>query len=293
MSAAAPISRFVDAQGMSLHLLEWAAPDTDDRPPLLLLHGFLDLAWSWAWFVENLGRSRRVLAPDFRGHGDSGRTPPGTWYHFVDYLGDLHEVMEAEGLARVDLMGHSMGGVAAQYFTGAFPERVRKLVLVEGMGPKHTPVDQAPERVRTWVLTRGSFRRREPRDLGSLEQAAGRLRHHNPGLSPERAAWLVERSTRRDERGHLVWKHDPFHLTRSPIPYTEDFHAAFSARIRSPTLIVNAERTQERNRKEWQRREAHIPEARTVTLPCCGHMVHHDAPEALAAVVESFLSEGP
>src|SRR5262245_48896267 len=131
-----PRHRLVDSQGLPIHCLEWGNPDVE---PLVLVHGYLDLAYSWRAFVDALEQKQNpalwIIAPDCRGHGDSGWVGAGGYYHFPDYVFDLDCVLRGLGSTRCKLIGHSMGGTISLLYAGTFPQRVSKLVLIEGVGP--------------------------------------------------------------------------------------------------------------------------------------------------------------
>src|SRR5260221_338038 len=101
----------------------------------------------------------RVLAPDLRGFGASSSAPAGAYYHFPDYIADI-AALAPNGPLRV--VGHSMGGTAATLFSGAHPERVRSLVLIEGVGPPDNPPEIAPDRMRRWLDQLGTPRVEKP-----------------------------------------------------------------------------------------------------------------------------------
>lgn len=147
-----PRHRIVDSLGLPIHCLEWGESSGD---ALILVHGFLDLAFSWTPFVAELQRRRPkplwIVAPDCRGHGDSGWVGAGGYYHFPDYVLDLDHVVRALGVNSFKLIGHSMGGTISLLFTGAFPERVSKLALIEGVGPVGMNFTDAPVRMGQWI----------------------------------------------------------------------------------------------------------------------------------------------
>src|SRR5262245_12947783 len=149
---ASPREQTVDSLGLTLHYLEWGEPRGE---PLLLVHGFLDLAYSWQLFVNELlaiaHRPLRIIAPDCRGHGNSGWVGVGGYYHFPDYVRDLQWVLRSAGIERVKLIGHSMGGTISFLYAGAFPDRVERLVLIEGIGPVGMQFSDAPRRMEQWL----------------------------------------------------------------------------------------------------------------------------------------------
>src|ERR671919_473632 len=109
--------KFVDVHGLAIHYLEWGAPIGE---PLILIHGFLDQAGSWKSFVrflqDKLRQALWIVAPDCRGHGDSGRVGAGGYYHFADYVFDLDCVVRSLGVRRFQLIGHSMGGTISFFY---------------------------------------------------------------------------------------------------------------------------------------------------------------------------------
>ena len=114
-------SRFVSVRGLRYHVLTWGSPElaTPERPPLVMLHGWMDVAASFQFVVDALAQDRYVIAPDWRGFGLT-ETPATDSYWLPDYLGDLEALLDAllPGLQRIDLLGHSMGGNVAMLYAG-------------------------------------------------------------------------------------------------------------------------------------------------------------------------------
>jgi pimeloyl-ACP methyl ester carboxylesterase len=195
-------SRFVEARGLRHHLLEWGAGPLDTaRPPLLMLHGWMDVAASFQFVVDAFAADRHVLALDWRGFGLSD-TPKVDTYFFPEYLGDLEAVLEAllgAGHAPIDLLGHSMGGNVAMLYAGVRPDRIRRLVNLEGFGmPRSKPAD-SPLRIARWLDSLGKPEQLRP--YPSLEAVADRLRKTNPLLRVDRAAWLAAQWSGPDGEG--------------------------------------------------------------------------------------------
>jgi len=278
--------------GLRYHVLEWGA----DRPELdhtvLLLHGFLDLAWGWAPTVRaGLADRFHVLAPDLRGHGDTGWIGPGAYYHFVDYLADVDEIVHAFARPRLSLVGHSMGGSVAAYYAGAFPDRVHRLALLEGLGP---PASDAPvpERVRAWLEGWRGVRARAPSSYADLDEAAARLRKHDPLLGEALARELAAHGTAPTPDGRLRFKHDPLHVTLGPTPFRTAYAAEFWSRVACPVLHVEGEASVFRKAVgEVERRLGFIPgPVERAVLPGAGHMMQRHQPVRLAEMLVSFLT---
>jgi pimeloyl-ACP methyl ester carboxylesterase len=285
-----PRHRIVDSQGLALHYLEWGEPVGE---PIVLVHGFLDQAHSWQFFVDALvKRSRRPLclvAPDCRGHGDSGWVGAGGYYHFPDYVYDLDCVITAMGLTRFHLIGHSMGGTISFLYAGTFPERLSKLVLIEGVGPPGMDFTDAPPRMAGWIREVRDRGRSHFREYSSLAAGANQLQQTNPRLKKEFAFDLARAGMKQNEKGKWVWKFDPLHRTASPQPFYAAQALEFFRRIACPVLIVDGKESRQTRRTDKQQRYDAIEDRRHATIGNAGHMVHQDNPEQLAEVVASFL----
>jgi pimeloyl-ACP methyl ester carboxylesterase len=283
-----PVSRRIPlATGLTYHVLEW---DAEVDHTVVLLHGFLDLAWGWVETVRaGLAGRFHLVAPDLRGHGDSDWIGPGGYYHFIDYQADLHDLVAQVGRARVSLVGHSMGGSVAGYYAGSFPERIHRLAMLEGLGPPEV-TQPVPDRVRTWLDSWRRVRERAPKSYADLAEAAGRLRAHDPLLGEALALELAEQGTTRREDGRLRFKHDPLHATTGPTPFRVAYAAEFWARITCPVLLVDGEKSAFRFAgEEAARRAATFASAERAVLAGAGHMMQRHQPATLADMLASFL----
>jgi len=265
-------------------VLEWDAPGSTT---VVLVHGFLDFAYGWHEVAPLLGA--HVVAVDMRGHGDSDRVGAGGYYHFMDYVADLDDVIRRVARERVIVVGHSMGGGIAAYWAGARPERPAALALLEGLGPPDQRDVDVAARAGLWIDGwRGA--RRAFRPMASLAAAAARLRKHDPLLGDALALRLAEHGTRVTDDG-LVWKHDPLHLTQGPHPFRLDAAAQFWRRIACPVLVVDgAESTLNLSDADRAARRAELRDVRHVVLPGAGHMMQRHQPTALAALLAGTVS---
>jgi pimeloyl-ACP methyl ester carboxylesterase len=286
-----PRDRSIDARGLKIHYLEWGEPQGE---PLVLIHGFLDHAGSWAPFVGALTKKtaapKWIIAPDCRGHGDSGWVGAGGYYHFADYLWDLDRVVESLGIAKMTLLGHSMGGTISFLYSGTYPERIRKLILVEGIGPQPMSFGDAPPRMARWLADMKGLSRRKIVEYPTLENAAERLRRTNPRLQPELALQLARSAAKKNSSGKWVWKFDPLHRTAAPQPFYSGQAVEFFRRIACPVLLVHGTESRQTRRPDMEERLAAIARRSFAEIEKAGHMIHHDNPERLAEVVTEFLA---
>lgn len=285
-----PREQFVDALGLPIHFLEWGERNGQ---PLVLVHGFLDLAYSWTAFVAALQKRQQaplwIVAPDCRGHGDSGWVGAGGYYHFPDYLFDLDCVLRALGITRCNLIGHSMGGTISFLYTGTFPDRIARLVLIEGVGPVGQRFADAPLKMAHWIGEVHERGRRHFREYASIEAGADQLRQTNPRLEKKFALELARAAMTQNDRGKWIWKFDPLHRTEAPQPFYVAQAVEFLRRIECPVLVVDGAESRQMRRVDKQPRYAAIQNCRRATIAHAGHMVHQDRPDELAEIVAGFL----
>ena len=286
-------------RGLKSHVLQWGPADSP-QPPLVLLHGWMDVAMSFQFLVDALaaaegGLQRRVIAMDWRGFGGTEAPQPTDSYWFPDYLGDLEALLDMLVPGRaIDLLGHSMGGNVVMMYAGVRPERIRRLVNLEGFGLPRTTPEAAPKRMAQWLDELKAPQ--ALRSYTSLAAVADRLRQNNPRLSPEHAAFLAPHwaERRADGRWHILG--DPAHKRVNPMLYRVEEHLAAWRRITAPLLWVEGANTDVSKwwgdrypRSDFLERLAVVREVQSVMLQDCGHMLHHDQPAALAAHLAAFL----
>jgi pimeloyl-ACP methyl ester carboxylesterase len=233
-----------------------------------------------------------VIAPDWRGFGLSEWTREGYW--FPDYYADLETLIDIyQPAGPAHIVGHSMGGVIGSVYAGIRPDRVARLVSMEGLGlARHTP-DQAPVRYGQWL-----DQLKDPptfKPYRSFDQVAARLKKNNPRLPDERAAFLARHWARQLDSGEVVLLSDPRHKTFNPYLFRIDEAIACWRRVTAPVLLVSGSLSEIPGRmkdtpEQLAERKGAFRHRREIELEDAGHMMHHDQPERLARLIEDFLT---
>ena len=287
-------SHIINVRGLRYHVRQWSADGGTTQPPLVMLHGFMDVAASFQFVIDALPANRTVFALDWRGFGLT-ESPRVDSYWFPDYLGDLDGVLDHfSPQAQIDLLGHSMGGNIAMVYAGVRAERIRKLINLEGFGLPDPLPEEAPKRYRKWLDQLKMPQRL--RSYATLDAVAVRLQQNNPRLPADKAQWLASHWSRQEADGQWHILCDTAHKRTNPILYREAEALACREEIRAPTLWVEGAQTTLLDlyggrypRAEWDKRLAALPNIEREVLDDCGHMLHHDQPVALAARITKFL----
>ncbi|QDQ28835.1 alpha/beta hydrolase [Chitinimonas arctica] len=261
--------------------------------PLLLLHGWMDCAATFQFMIDAAPAELLeydLIAPDWRGFGASAWAAEG--YYFPDYLADLDALLDQLAPERpVDLLGHSMGGMVASLYAGIRPERVARLVSLEGFGLPRTTPEQAPARYLRWLDECKTPPAERP--LRGLPELAGRLRKFNPRLSEDKAAWLAaELSAEVD--GQLRQLADPRHRWVNPVLYRLEEAMACWRQVQAPVLWLAGDEAKllgwmGETPEQFALRRDCFTSLCYESLPDCGHNLHHDAPGRVAASVSAFF----
>jgi pimeloyl-ACP methyl ester carboxylesterase len=286
MAILGPTSHYYFSQRLKLHYVDWG---NAHLPPLLLIHGGRDHARSWDWVAQELRDEFHLLAPDLRGHGDSQWAVGGS-YSLADYTLDIAQLLDALQLFPITIIGHSLGGSVALQYAGTYPERVRKVVAIEGLGPPPWFVREssAQVRMREWIGEMQALARRHPRRYASLDEALARMQEANPRLTKEQARHLTIHGSYRDEDGTYLWKFDNY--VRATSPYLSSFREARElwSEITCPVLLIRGVESWASDPAQDGRAQA-FRNARVVNIPNAGHWVHHDQLDEFLRVVREFL----
>jgi pimeloyl-ACP methyl ester carboxylesterase len=289
MTLQGPTTNSFISQRLKLNYADWGNPDA---PPLLLIHGGRDHCRSWDWVAEELRSDWHIIAPDLRGHGDSAWSPDGN-YEMAAFVYDLAQLVHQLNLAPVTIVAHSMGGNIATRYTGLYPENVRKLVAIEGLGP--SPKIEAERdaigirtRFRKWIDDKRGAAGRQPKRYPTLEAALERMKSENTYLTDEQARHLTIHGISRNEDGTWSWKFDNYlNIWAAFDMPREDLYAIWAA-ITCPVLMMYGANSWASN-PEKDGRIKHFSTARVVEFENAGHWLHHDQFDRFMAEIRAFL----
>jgi len=283
-----PTSQYYYSHRLKLHFWDWG---DNGKPNLILVHGSRDHARNWDRVAAAFHRDFRVVAPDLRGHGDSNWAP-GAMYSIPEYVLDVSALVDIVGRWPVYLIGHSLGGAIVLQYAGVYPDRVEKLVSIEGFGPPPNRLVPRPahERLREWIENMRDFEKRSPRRYPNLDSAVERMMEANPYLPRELACQLTLLGSNWYPDGTLTWKFDNYVRAFSPYGFNMEDAQEIWRQITCPTLLF-------RGLDSWvvdPEKDGRIHAIRHYTLvnvPKAGHWVHHDQPQVFIEETRKFFAE--
>ncbi len=259
------------------HFLEWGDPSS---PPIVLLHGGHQSAHSWDLVSLHLAQHYHVFALDQRGHGDS------EWARDVEYSNhtmslDARAFMDAVGLARPILIGHSMGGRNSMLLTKQDPSRLRALVIVD-VGPELS--DRGRAAIQGFV--------QENQEFEDLEHFVANVRKYDPYRSREHIERTVKYNMLRRADGKFVSKCDStprrLGIVRASGPM-ENLTLEEAGALNLPVLLVRGEKSNILAADAAQRFRDALPQGQLVTVPNCGHNVHGQNTLGFIAALGDFF----
>lgn len=289
MTLSGPITNSFISQRLRLNYVDWGNPEA---PPLLLVHGGRDHARSWDWVAEELRHDWHIIAPDLRGHGDSAWSPDGN-YEMSAFVYDIAQLVHQLNLAPVTIIAHSMGGNIALRYAGIYPENVRKLVNIEGLGPSPAMLAEREalgiqKRFRQWIEDKRNAAGRTPKRYPNIEAAYERMKTENAYLTDEQARHLTVHGISRNEDGTWSWKFDNYLNIWAIFDMPREELEAIWHAITCPMLLLYGEKSWASN-PEKDGRIKHFPTATVIEYENAGHWLHHDQFDRFMADVKAFL----
>ncbi|PSU32470.1 alpha/beta fold hydrolase [Photobacterium lutimaris] len=260
------------------------------KPVMVMLHGWQDNAASFAPLFGKLSERFHIIAIDWPGHGLSTSRSADNFYHFVDYVDDLAQLVALLDQPQVTLVGHSMGALVAVCFAAAFGDKVDSLMLIEGLAPLSETAESTPDRLRQGIVSRQRYRaraqQRQNRSMDSFQQALD-LRCAVNGLMPEQIKPVVARAVLQRD-GRWYWRHDNRLRCDSLYRMAHEQSRALVASVQCPVLSIIGETGYRKLKREqpdaqgWQQLEQ--------IEVAGGHHCHLQSPERVADEILLFNS---
>ena len=273
-----PSRRRIEIRGVDYAVTEWG----DDQSPLIVyLHGFADCGATFQFVVDELAEDWFVVAPDWRGFGETRLSAKAFW--FPDYLADLDHLLQVYSPeSPVRLVGHSMGGNVAGLYAGVMPERVSAFINLEGFGLHDAPPEEAPGRYRDWLA-----RSRVPpvethrNDYATLAAA---IQSRNGGMSSAQAEFVARCWAEDAPDGTVRLRFCPAHKLPNPVLYRRAEAEACWRKVTAAVLLVAGQRSDFGSPEGLP-----FPRSRIAWIKDAGHMLHFEQPALLARTIEEFL----
>ena len=275
----------VTVSGLELAAKQWGDAD---KPAIVALHGWLDNAASFDRLAPALDRYR-VIALDFAGHGYSAHRPEGVRYHLLDNVDNVIGLADALELDQFILLGHSMGAGVATYTAASFPERIEKLVLIEGLGSQASRPEDAPQILRKAVddMKKAGAKRKPVYE--TREEAVLARSQSIGGISLDAANTLCSRGLEQVENG-FTWRSDPRVRMSSAIRLTEEMIQAHLAALTMPVLLIRGRHSFFATSEILQERANGIPHCLQVALDGNHHLhLEQQTFPAVAGAIRDFL----
>ena len=285
MNTREPVAMHWQANGLHVAGLSWGDPAAR---PLLALHGWLDNAASYSIIAPMLDKFH-VVALDLTGHGQSANRSADAGYQIWDDLPELVAVVDALGWQQFSLLGHSRGAIISCLLASALPERVERLVLLDGIAPPPVAESEFPLQMRKHLDEKRYWQQRENRVYAGVEQAvASRLGENLPA---DAARLLAQRNLRPCEGG-VTWTTDLRLRGASAVKLTAGQIRAVLQALTMPTLLLLAEQGFGRHPEMIDLARENIRQLRIATV-AGGHHFHMEPGAAnVAQDITDFFTDG-
>lgn len=245
--------------------------------PVLALHGWLDNSASFNVLAPLL-EGAHIVAVDMAGHGQSSHRPSNQPYNIWEDVGELFGIADQLGWEKFTLLGHSRGAIISMLAAGTFPERIERLVLIDGLWPEPVSATQAPEQLARSILDVRDFQKKEPPLYVSVEAAVKARYRGRFRLTMKAAQTLTERGLKLVPGGY-TWSTDARLMAASAFKLTQDHIQAFVNRISAPVKLILAKEGLPKMFEQYQENLAMFPHIE-VEIVAGGHHLHMEA-EAL------------
>ncbi len=285
-----PTSNWYQSNGLKLHYVEWVNPGA---PTLLLVHGQMDHYRSWDFIARTLHRNFNIIAVDLRGHGDS-EWSTGNSYSVVEHIYDLRQLINQLKLNDITIISHSLGGAISLKYSGIYPEKVKYIIAIEGIGASPERL-KAAEKIDSskifckWAEKVDKVNQHTKYNYQTQQEAINRMQQINPNFSVELAQHLTIHGLKMNVNKHYSWKFDPQLRAYHPFDMNAKDTRALWRNITCPVLLVRGKKSWASNPAE-DGRVNYFSDVQVVNVPNAAHWVHHDQYDLFMNAVNEFLN---
>ncbi|WP_049722001.1 alpha/beta fold hydrolase [Gilvimarinus polysaccharolyticus] len=279
-----PKQQQFEIAGLNYKAEQWG--DETGRP-VLALHGWLDNCASFTRLAAQL-KGLNIIALDMAGHGQSDHRPGSAPYNIWDDVADVLAIADALGWQRFSLLGHSRGAIISALLAGAFPERIEKMVLIEGLFPEPVSSEDAPKQLAESIRKNRELADKPLRVFADLDAAVkARTRGMFP-LSETAARALTERGTT-PVAGGYSWSTDQRLLAPSSFKLTRGQIHAFISAITSPARVLLGDAGMPKIFPGFKEAALEYPQLEVISLAGGHHLHMEEQAETVASYINDFL----
>jgi pimeloyl-ACP methyl ester carboxylesterase len=251
-----------------------AFSEVGEGPPLVILHGLFGSARNWRTIAERLADRYHVYAVDLRNHGESGHADTMTFSEMID---DLREFLDARGLDRPAILGHSVGGKIAMLFALLYGQHLDRVVVV----------DIAPfAYAHTYLPEVRAMRGIDAATVESRADAETRLA--KAIFDAPLRTFLLQNLVSRD--GGYAWRIN-LDAIADAMEQLTGFPDVTGLEYDGPSLFVSGDGSDYVRAGYHAKIRTLFPAAKFTVIPGAGHRVHAEQPEKFLASVREFLAE--
>ncbi len=282
------VDRVIKTDRLSLSVVEFGNPE---GVPVVAIHGWMDNAESFSFLSDAMDLSNiRLIAIDLPGHGLSEHRGEGQIYHLMEYVVDVVGVIKALKLEPVLLLGHSLGGIIASLVTVAIPTKVRKLMLLDSLGPMADKEADVAIQLKKAVAKICLTVRRPQVIYKTIEDAVEARLGGFGKISKEAARVLLQRGLIKCNGGY-TWSTDSRLREPSLFRLSELQVKGFMSSIECPTCLIVGDQGYIPLEPSKNPRLAYIPHLETHQVSGYHHF-HMDGDVGLTAkILNDFISQ--
>lgn len=274
--------RTISVNNLDIASLTWG----DGPQTILCLHGWLDNSLSFERLAPQLSKHYRVIAVDLPGHGLSAHLPQASYYHLIDGVSHILEIISSLKLENFILLGHSLGGCLASLAASQLNNKLSQLICLDALGPISDDPESAEQNYHTYMKTLAKLRQAPKKPYASVEDAI-RVRAEKGYIDESLVKGIVTRGIMQ-ERDSYVWRHDPRLMLPSPLRMTETQVLSFLNAVTVPTLLISATKGFHYEKDKVEGRLKSVSQLSHVFIEG-GHHIHLEQPEKTAEEILTFL----